>query len=249
MTLKVFHSRRIWYKVIYEKMGISASWSVSWRCQYYQQASSLLVGCSIGLVLLQQMLYHQESWYSSQVDVVCLCPFVWYPALWPVVSAVLRDIVEQAHGGLWRWEVGSYTEYVVLPAANEVFLARLFQCPPMVGLTWVFLLLYWTSFGAVGADRQWYIDAFIQKYNGKKTVGKSLELPFTSKNTSTNYRVSKRRSVHQYICNVVATVGSDCTFCCNYSNRFQRSQTQLQGLFCLKLFVRIHSQSICKPRK
>ena len=23
----------------------------------------------------------QESWYSSQVDVVCLCPFVWYPAL------------------------------------------------------------------------------------------------------------------------------------------------------------------------
>ena len=120
MTLKVFHSRRIWYKVIYEKMGISASWSVSWRCQYYQQASSLLVGCSIGLVLLQQMLYHQESWYSSQVDVVCLYPFVWYPALWPVVSAVLRDIAEQAHGGLWRWEVGSYTEYVVLPVANDV---------------------------------------------------------------------------------------------------------------------------------
>ena len=154
MTLKVFHFRRIWYKVIYENMGISAFWSVSWRCQYYQQASSLLVGCSIGLVLLQQMLCHQESWYSSQVDVVCLCPFVWYPALWPVVSAVLRDIVEQAHGGLWRWEVGSYTKYVVLPVANEVFLARLFQCPPMVGLTWVFLLLYWTSFGAVGADRQ-----------------------------------------------------------------------------------------------
>ena len=76
MTLKVFHSRRIWYKVIYEKMGLSASWSVSWRCQYYQQASSLLDGCSIGLVLLQQMLYYQESWYSSQVDVVCLCPFV-----------------------------------------------------------------------------------------------------------------------------------------------------------------------------
>ena len=154
MTLKVFHSRRIWYKVIYEKMGISASWSVSWRCQYYQQASSLLVGCSIGLVLLQQMLCHQESWYSSQVDVVCLCPFVWYPALWPVVSAVMRDIVEQAHGRLWRWEVGSYTEYVVLPVANEVFLPRLFQCPLMVGLTWVFLLLHWTSFGAVGADRQ-----------------------------------------------------------------------------------------------
>ena len=105
MTLKVFHSRRISYKVIYEKMGISASWSVSWRCQCYQQASSLLVGCSIGLVLLQQMLYHQESWYSSQVDEVCLCPFIWYPALWPVVWAVLRDIVEQAHGGLWRWEM------------------------------------------------------------------------------------------------------------------------------------------------
>ena len=154
MTLKVFHSRRIWYKVICEKMGISASWSVSWRCQYYQQASSLLVGCSIGLVLLQQMLYHQESWYSSQVDVVYLCPFVWYPALWPVVSAVLRDIVEQAHGGLWRWKVGSYTEYVVLPVANEVFLARLFRCPPMVGLTWVFFLLYWISFGAVDTDRQ-----------------------------------------------------------------------------------------------
>ena len=33
------------------------------------------------------------------------------------------------------WEVGSYTGYVVLPVANEVFLARLFQCPPMVGLT------------------------------------------------------------------------------------------------------------------
>ena len=110
MTLKVFHSRRISYTVIYEKMGISASWSVSWRCQYYQQASSLLVGCSIGLVLLQQMLYHQESWYSSQVDVVCLCPFVWYSALWPVVSAVLTDIMERARGGLCTTHTRTCTE-------------------------------------------------------------------------------------------------------------------------------------------
>ena len=154
MTLKVFHSRRIWYKVIYEKMGRSASWSVFWRCQYYQQASSLLVGCSIGMVLLQQMLCHQKSCYSSQVDVVCLCPFAWNPALWPVVPAVLRDTVEQVHGGLWRWEVESYTEYVVLPVANEVFLARLFQCHQMAGLTWAFLLLYWTSFEAISAERQ-----------------------------------------------------------------------------------------------
>ena len=75
------------------------------------------------------MLCHQKSWYSSQVDVVCLCLFVWYPALWPVVSAVLRNIVEEAHGGLWRWELESYTEYVMLLVANEVFLARLSTMP------------------------------------------------------------------------------------------------------------------------